>query len=117
MLTRLLAIHCSYICLDSPHVAGFAGMPFFQKWHRSWLSLDNEGESIRIYKSQPEESAKLPPVRVTFFTAYLVFAKDRNDEEMSFASWPADIDVSRCFVMATPENIYYVVAESDEDKK
>ena len=81
------------------------------------MSLDNEGESIRFYKTQPsEESAKLPSIRGSFFTAFLSCAKERNDEEMSFASWPADKDGS-CFVMATVENMYYLVAESEEDKK
>jgi len=98
------------------HIAGFAGSTLFQKWHRTWLSLDNDGESVRLYKSEPSESGKLPPTRGSFFTAFLVFAKDRNDEEMSFTGWPADSN-SRCFVMATPESIYYLVAESEEDKK
>ena len=100
-----------------PLLAGLAGSPFFQKWRHTWLSLDNDGESIQLYKRQPVESAKLPSVRASFFTSFLVFAKDRNDEEMSFSSWQADVDANRCFVMATPDNIYYLMAESEEDKK
>ena len=97
-------------------LAGLAGSPFFQKWHRTWLSLDNDGESIRFYKSQPTESAKLPAIRGSFFTSFLACVKERNDEELSFASWPGDKDTS-CFVMATIENMYYLVAESEEEKK
>lgn len=110
-----LSIHPS-ISVFIFHIVGLAGSPFFQKWHRTWLSLDNDGESIRLYKSEPSESGKLPPTRGSFFTTFLVFAKDRNDEEMSFTGWPADTN-ARCFVMATHDNIYYLVAESEEDKK
>ena len=115
LMPHVLALTNHSLCLDS--LAGFGGSPFFQKWHHTWLSLDNDGESIRFYKTQPLESAKLPPIRGSFFTAFLVFAKERNDAEMSFSSWPADVDAGRCFVLATPENIYYLVAESEEGKK
>lgn len=81
------------------------------------MSLDNGGESIRFYKSEPTDSAKLPSIKGTFFIAFLTSAKDRNDEEMSFTSWPEDVEANRCFMMATIENSYYLVADSEEDKK
>ena len=98
-------------------LGGIGGIPFFQKWQRSWLSLDNAGEMFHYYKSEPTESGKAPIANGGFFSSYLVMVSARNDEEMSFSSWPADVDANQCFVVATPKSIYYFVAENEEEKK
>jgi len=98
-------------------LGGIGGIPFFQKWQRTWLSLDNAGEMFHYYKSEPTESGKAPIANGGFFSSYLAKVSARNDEEMSFSSWPADADVNQCFMVSTPNNIYYFVAENEEEKK
>jgi len=98
-------------------LGGIGGIPFFQKWQRTWLSLDNAGEMFHYYKSEPTGSGKAPIASGGFFSSYLVMVSVRKDEEMSFSSWPADADPSQCFVVATPQTMYHFVAESEEDRE
>jgi len=79
--------------------------------------LDNAGEMFHYYKNEPTESGKAPIASGGFFSSFLVLVSARNDEEMSFSSWPADADPNQCFVVATPKTLYYFVAENEEEKK
>jgi len=102
------------VILDT--IGGFGGIPFWQSWHDVWVSLDDMGRMFRVRSSQPTDSCKKPFTKVSFFTNFLVFAKDRDDETIPFSHWPDDVDKKRCFVVATHENTYYFVAKDEEEK-
>jgi len=69
-----------------------------------------------VSSSQPTDTCKKPFTKVSFFINRLAFAKDRDDETISFSDWPTDVDEKRCFVVATHGNTYYFVAKTEEEK-
>ena len=72
---------------------------------------------FRVYSDQPQEFGKKPFTRVSFFINFLAFAISRNEESVPFSYWPGSADDNRCFVVGTPGNWYYFVADTEEEKK
>lgn len=96
-------------------LGGYGGIPFFQSWHDEWVSIDKAERMFRVYSHKPTKSSIRP--KTSFFINRLAYAKDRDDETMSFSDWPVDVDEKRCFVVATSGSKYYFIAETEEKKK
>jgi len=109
-----LTIYTCYIC-----IGGIGGAT----WHQVWVSLSNSWEMLKLYPTKPPESSKglhTESSKMLSFTSgkfcmnYMLCVEDRSDEDVS-SLWPDDVDVNRCFVIATPENLYYFIAETEEE--
>ena len=101
----------------------------WKKWNQQWMTLDEGGEALRWYKTEQRtgndgtfymrsEVTTLcgMVIVVRCFLSHSKCAEVCEPKEGLTTDWPQGMD-GRCFVVCSPNRAYYIIAESEEDKK
>ena len=102
------------ITMAPPLPAPPTAADLLNRWVSSWVSLEEDGELLRWFKTKPDDEGPRKSAG-SINMANVADVRDRDDRVA--VRWPPGAEANTCFMLGTPSKGYFFVAENEDVKR